>query len=74
LSTKLVKLIERHQKELVKGMYGPRYSRAHRYRSGGFYTKSLVTFLGEIRFNAKKINRRSDGKISSPILDALDAR
>jgi len=36
------------------------------------YTKTLVSGLGEIRFKAKKIVRRSDSRVSSPILEVLD--
>jgi len=70
----LVNLIERRQETLVEELCGPRYSRGHRYRRGSPYTKTLVTHLGDIRFKAKKIIRWSDGKTSSPILEALDAK
>jgi len=70
----LVNLIEQRQKNLVEGLCGPSYSRGHPYRRGGSYTKSLVTCLGEIRFKAKKIIRRIDGKTSTPILEALDIK
>jgi len=70
----LITLIERRQKKLVEDLCGPRYSRGHSYRRGGSYTKTLVTGLGEIRFKAKKIVRRSDSRVSSPILEALDVK
>ena len=70
----LTTLIERRQETLVEELCGPNYSRYHRYRRGGSYTKTLITCLGEIRFKAKKIIRRSDGKTSTPILKALDAK
>jgi len=70
----LVNLIERRQETLVEELCGPRYSRSHPHRRGGTYTKSLVTCLGEIRFKAKKIVRRSDGKTSTPLLEALDVK
>ena len=47
---------------------GPPHSR------GGTYTKSLVTCLGEIRFKAKKIIRRSDDKTATPILEVLNVK
>ena len=70
----LVNLIEQRQKNLVEGLCGPSYSRGHPYRRGGSYTKTLTTFLGEIRFKAKKIIKRIDGKTSTPILEALDIK
>jgi len=69
----LVSLIERHQDQIVVELCGPSYSRGHKYRRGGSYAKTLVACLGEIRFKAKII-RRSDGKTSSPILEALDIK
>ena len=70
----LVSLIERRQEKIVEELCGPRYSRGHPHRRGGTYTKTLVTCLGEITFKAKKIIRRSDGKTSTPILEALDVK
>ena len=70
----LVNLIERRQEQIVEELCGPSYSRDHSYRRGGSYTKTLVTYLGEIRFKAKKIVRRSDGKTSIPILEALNVK
>ena len=70
----LVTLIERRQEQIVEELCGPRYSRGRGYRRGGSYTKTLVTCLGEIRFTAKKIIRRSDGQTSTPILEALDVK
>jgi len=70
----LVSLIERRQEEIVEELCGPRYSRGHRYRRGGSYTKTLVTCLGEIRFKAKKVIRRSDGKTATPLLKTLDVK
>lgn len=70
----LVSLIERRQEKIVEELCGPRYSRDHSHRRGGSYTKSLVTCLGEISFKAKKVIRRSDGKTSTPILEALDVK
>jgi hypothetical protein len=69
-----VRLIEDHQERLVEELCGPRYSRGHPFRRGGTYTKRLVTCLGEIRFKAKKIIRRSDRQTSTPILEALDIK
>jgi len=72
----LVRLIERRQEELVDGLCGPRYCRGqgYRYRRGGSYTKRLITSLGEVRFRVARVVRRTDGKVHSPILDALDVR
>jgi len=70
----LVSLIERRQEELVEELCGPRYSKGHPYRRGGSYTRRLVTGLGEIRFRVRKVVRRVDGRVSSPILEALDVR
>ena len=70
----LTTLIERRQETLVEELCGPNYSRDRMHRRGGSYTKTLITCLGEIRFKAKKIIRRSDGKTSTPILKALDAK
>jgi len=70
----LVSLIERRQEELVYELCGPRYSRCHPYRRGGSYTRRLVTSLGEVRFKVKKVVSRTDGRVSTPILDALDIK
>jgi hypothetical protein len=70
----LTTLIERRQETLIEELCGPNYSRDSMYRRGSSYTKTLITCLGEIRFKAKKIIRRSDGKTSTPILKALDAK
>ena len=58
----------------MKELCSPRYKRGHSYRRGGSYIKSLVTCLSEIRFKAKKIIRRSDGKTSTTILEVLDVK
>jgi len=58
----------------VEELCGPKYSRDHPHRRGGSYAKSLVTCLGEIRFKARKIIRRIDGKTSTPILEALNIK
>ena len=60
----LINLIERRQEQIVEDLCGPRYGRGHPHRRGGTYTKTLVTFLGEIRFKAKKIIRRIDARAS----------
>jgi len=72
----LVRLIERRQEELVDELCGPRYCRGqgYRYRRGASYTKRLVTSLGEVRFRVARVVRRTDGRVYSPILDALDVR
>lgn len=70
----LVRLIERRQRELVDGLCGPRYSRGHLYRRGSSYTKRLITDLGEVVFRVEKVIRRSDGGVSSPILEAFDIK
>ena len=58
----------------MEELCGLRYSRVHTHRRGSSYTKRLVTFLGEIRFKAKKTIKRSDGKTSTPILEALNIK
>lgn len=70
----LVRLIEQRQMELVYRLCGPRYSRGHTYRRGGSYTKRLTTSLGEVRLKIERVVRRTDGRVSSPILDALDVK
>jgi len=70
----LVRLIEGRQEELVYELCGPRYSRGHPYRRGGSYTRRLVTSLGEVRFKARKVVRRVDGRVYTPILEALDIK
>jgi len=70
----LVRLKERRPEELVDELRGPRYSRGHIYRRGGSYTKRLITSLGMIRFRVKRVVRRTDGKVYSPILEGLDVK
>ena len=70
----LVRLVEGRQEEVVDGLCGPRYSRGFPYRRGGAYAKRLVTSLGEVRFRVERVVRRTDGSVSSPVLDALDVR
>ena len=70
----LVRLIERRQEELVDELCGPRYSRSHTYRRGGSYTKTLITGLGMVRFRVKRVIRRIDDTVRSPILEALDVK
>ena len=70
----LMRLIERRQEELIYELCGPRYSRGHTYRRGGSYTKTLITGLGMVRFRVKRVIRRIDDKVRSPILEALDAK
>jgi len=59
---------------MIEGLCGPRYSRDHPYRRGGGYTKRLVTALGMITFKVKRVINRETGKVSSPILEALDIK
>ena len=70
----LVRLIESRQEELVDGLCGPRYGRGYPYRRGSSYTKRLVTGLGEIRFRVERVVRRTDGRVSSSILEALGVK
>jgi hypothetical protein len=70
----LVGLVEERREQLIEGLCGPRYSRSHLYRRGGSYTKTLITGIGGIRFRVKRVISRSDGRVSSPILEALDVR
>jgi len=70
----LVRLIERWQEGLVDELCGPRYSRGHTYRRGGSYTKTLITGIGTVRFRVKRVIRRIDNTVRSPILEALDAK
>ena len=69
-----MRLIEERQEELVYGLCGPRHSRSYPCRRGGSYAKRLITGLGEIMFKVRKVIRRVDGRMSSPILKALDVR
>jgi len=70
----LVRLIEERQEQLILQLCGPRYSRCYPYRRGGSYWKTLVTGIGRIRFRVKKVIRREDGRVISPILEALDVK
>ena len=70
--SELIRLIELRQERLILRLCGPRYSRSYPYRRGGSYWKTPVTGIGEIRFMVKKIIRREDGRVISPILEALD--
>jgi hypothetical protein len=72
--SELVRLIEERQEQLILQLCGPKYSRSHPYRRGGSYMKTLVTGIGEIRFRVKKVIRREDGRVFSPILEALDVK
>jgi hypothetical protein len=38
------------------------------------YTKGLVTGLGMIMFRVERVDRRTDGRVYSPILEALDGK
>jgi hypothetical protein len=69
-----VRLIEERQEGIIQWLCGPRYSRRHPYRRGNSYTKTLVTSIGAIVFRVKRVIRRVDGVVSSPILGALDMR
>ncbi len=62
------------QERLILRLCGPKYSRNHPYRRGGSYMKTLVTGIGEIRFIVKKVIRKEDGRVFSPILEALDVK
>jgi hypothetical protein len=70
----LVRLIEERQEELIYEMCGPRYSRGQRYRRGSSYTKTLITGIGMIRFRVRRVIRRIDDTVRSPILEALDVK
>lgn len=72
--TELVRLIEEKQKKLILQLCGPKYSRSHPHRRGSSYTKTLVTSLGTIRFKVKRVIRRTDNTVYSPILGALDVK
>ncbi len=72
--SELVRLIEERQEWLVQRLCGPRYSRSHPYRRGSSYTKTLVTSIGAIGFRVKRVIRRVNGVVSSPILGALDVK
>lgn len=70
----LVRLVEQHQERLVDELCGPKYSRNHHYRRGGSYTKTLTTRIGRIRFKVKRVIRRIDNAVRSPILEAWDVK
>gem|GEM_PF-2502377 len=72
--SELVRLIEERQGQLIRELCGPKYSRSHPYKRAGSYTKTLVTSFGAIRFKVKRVIRRTDKSISSPILEALDVK
>jgi len=72
--SELVRSIEERQERLVQELCGPKYSRSHPYKRAGSYTKTLVTSLGNIRFKVKRVIKRADNSISSPILEALDVK
>lgn len=63
----LIRLIERQQEELVDELCGPSYSRGYTYRRGSSYTKTLITGIGMVRFRVKKVIRRIDNTVRSPI-------
>lgn len=72
--SELIRLIELRQERLILRLCGPKYSRSYPYRRGGSYWKTLVTGIGKIRFRVKKVIRREDGRVFSPILEALDVK
>jgi hypothetical protein len=72
--SELVRLIEERQERLIQRLCGPKYSRSHPYRRGSSYIKALVTGIGTIRFEVRRVISRTDDRVSSPILEALDVR
>ena len=72
--TELVRLIEEEQERIIQKLCGPKYSRNHPYRRGSSYTKTLVTGIGTTRFKVKRVIRRTDNTVNSPILEALDVK
>ena len=71
---KLVRLIEERQEQLILQLCGPKYSRNYPYRRGSAYWKTLVTGIGKIRFRVKRVISKEDGRVFSPILEALDVK
>lgn len=67
-------MIEERQERIIGDLCGPKYSRSHPYRRGGSYTKTLVTGLETIKFKVKRVIRRTDNRVRSPILEALDVK
>ena len=72
--SELVRLIGERQEGFIQQLCGPRYSRSHPYRRGSSYTKTLVTNVGTIAFRVRRVIRKVDRKVSSPILEALDVK
>lgn len=72
--SELVRLIEERQERIIGELGVPKYSRSHPYRRAGSYAKTLVTSIGAIRFKVKRVMRRTDNRIESPILEALDVK
>ena len=70
--SELIRLIELRRERLILRLCGPKYSRIYPYGRGGSYWKILVAGMGKIRFRVKKVIRREDGRVISPILEALD--
>ena len=70
----LVWLVEQHQEMLIQELCGPKYSRSHEYRRGSSYFKTLTTGVGKVRFRVKRVIRRIDNAVKSPILEALDVK
>jgi len=67
-------LVEEQQEKLIQELCGPKYARNSEYRRGSSYFKTLTTGVGKIRFRVKRVIRRTDNAVKSPILEALDVK
>ena len=70
----LKRLIEDKQDALISSLCGIMYNGGRAFYIAGSYRRELVTGLGTIELRVVKVRSTIDGRICSPILDALGIR
>jgi hypothetical protein len=70
----LKRLIEDKQDALISSLCGIMYNGGRAFYIAGSYRRELVTRLGTIELRVVKVRSTIDGRICSPILDALGIR
>ena len=70
----LKRLIEDKQDALISSLCGITYNGGRAFYIAGSYRRGLVTRLGTIELRVVKVRSTIDGRICSPILDALGIR
>jgi len=70
----LKRLIEDKQDALISSLCGIMYNGGRAFCIAGSYRRELVTRLGTIELRVVKVRSTIDGRICSPILDALGIR